>query len=168
MLLLIESDWIFLLLAIFFVIFGGLLDNNKGGYMFILCIIIGALLWILRRSDIMNAGDYIIHNIGTSILLFLGYVAVGIGWSFYKWRQFLIKKYKYNKKYVKYEIEIVSISLYKGELFCWIFYWLFYALWELCQNPFRRLFILIYNQYKGLYDSISESIKNSIYKDLKD
>jgi len=121
-------------------------------------------VWLFVKANVFQTVAYVI-----------AYIAIGIIWSFAKWFFFLmnernktrewlegqLKRTDLNLNYNKPVINIPKASDNKGRIVAWISYWPLSLIGTILNDPFRKLFNFIFNQFKGLYQRMA----NNIYKD---
>lgn len=118
-------------------------------------------IWLFVKSNIFQTITYIIV-----------YTAIGVVWSFAKWFFFLMNERDKSREwlnnhlkrtdlsYNKPKINIPQASDNKGRIVAWVSYWPFSLIGTILNDPFRKLFNFIFNQFKGLYQRMA----NNIYK----
>lgn len=110
---------------------------------------------------------YVKEHILNTIAYSLSYIAIGIAWSFAKWFFFLRNELEKSVKYVKElkefvkqspVINIPQASYNKGRIIAWMSFWPFSFIGTLLNDPIRKLFNQIFNQFKNLYQRMANNI----------
>lgn len=112
--------------------------------------------------DILGyAKGHILNSLGYAGI----YVVIGVTWSFAKWFFFLrnerdrIREYNKNEKITPYTgINIPQASKNKSKIIAWMAYWPFSFIGTLLNDPIRKLFNSIFNEFKELYQKMANSI----------
>lgn len=113
----------------------------------------------------------------------IAYIAIGVIWSFAKWFFFLMNSRDKTRKWLEQELERKSHTMYintnppvikipqasdnKGRITAWTIYWPFSFVGTILNDPFRKLFSFIFNQFKNLYQKIANSIYEKDVENLK-
>lgn len=127
-----------------------------------------ALYYCGANESIRQLGLHIYHNIGETLLYFLLYVVCGVVWSFLKWGFMVHDQVEiYNKKFDTYpnypaKWDAPELADYKGDIFNWIFYWPFSMIWFLIHEPIERLFKVIMDNTKKVYEGITNRASKRI------
>lgn len=129
---------------------------------------------------LFNIWLYIKDHVFQTIIYAIAYIAIGVIWSFAKWFFFLInardesrklfeerKNSAYNPSNRYPEIKIPQASHNKGRIIAWMCYWPFSAIGTILNDPFRKLFNFIFNQFKNLYQQMANSIFKGDMEKLK-
>ena len=117
---------------------------------------------------LFNIWLYIKDHIFQTTMYTIAYIAIGVVWSFAKWFFFLINERDKSRAYIQSnmksasynapKINIPKASDNKSKIIAWISYWPFSAVGTILNDPFRKLFNLIFNQFKNLYQQMANSI----------
>jgi len=117
-----------------------------------------------------NTIQYIQDNKTNILMITIGYILIGIVWSFIRWYFYLVdnKKYqdiekrRHEKKYRESELAfkyyIPKAIDNKERIMTWMIYWPFSIFGFILSNPFTRFFSWIYSKVSGVYDSITASV----------
>lgn len=128
------------------------------------------------------------HHPWTAVAGVLGYIAIGVLWSFPKWWFFVhqvrdryideLNGYKLSRglapdkilnpdemaafkkaTHYRWDNQIPpQVSKNKNTVLVWMMYWPFSLLWTLFDEPIQRAFRWIFERIKGVYQRISESV----------
>ena len=100
--------------------------------------------------------EYVSINIWQTALAVVGYIVVGVLYSFWRWFLFLKSyKRKYSKPtYSSGPLKPLEASSYKMDLVRWVSYWPFCMWWTLLNEPIKW----IVETLGGVYDSISKKV----------
>tara|TARA_R110000782_G_C14785211_1_gene410384 strand:+ start:317 stop:940 length:624 start_codon:yes stop_codon:yes gene_type:complete len=181
------------------------LENNKEGLASgIVSLVLALILWNYGRE----LWEFVSTNVFTTIYFSVGYIILGVVWSFIKWNELIkqvfreIKLVKINFEKIFGEITYENLHKFteslgkdiKGDkvrcygddtlltiitkftpvgidnktlIISWISYWPLSMVGTILNNPFRRLFELIFNQVSGMYDKITKNRQNDVFGDLK-
>lgn len=104
-----------------------------------------------------NVFYFVYSNFTTVVFWTLGYLLIGVLYSFVKWYLYVLKKKEdgLNKRYVKLETNRAAT---------WIVYWPLSLFWTLLSDILTRLVTRIVNLFGNIYNSIVDYV----YKDVKD
>jgi hypothetical protein len=135
-------------------------EQTGTGATFTLLIFLG-LTCFLGNLDFFKAiGNYIVTNPGTIILVFGGYLLVGLIWSFVKWYFYLShlkdKKAEDGKTYIY--ADDISFLKNKSRILVWMSYWPLSGLWTLINDPMRKLFQFIQMKFAGTYQKMATNM----------
>ena len=188
--------YILLGLTIFFLL--GAMEHRKSGSnaTFVLIVALSLFFFLGGRHDLINGVNFVIDNPSVIIPIIIGYLILGIGWSFFKWYLLLIKakqnadeRYISEIKYLKnrskingdgYEKELKSIkdacygersrpfaSHHKGDIIAWMSWWPVSLTWFIINDPVRRSLNYIYNNLAGTFDKMGKRIFGDIPVDVQ-
>ncbi len=113
---------------------------------------------------------YVKTHLLNSIIYTICYIGIGIFWSFPKWFFFLRNERDKTREYLNEQqessygwanppkINIPQASDNKGKIIAWMIYWPFSLVGTLLNDPVRKLFNLIFDQFKNLYQKMADSI----------
>lgn len=125
-------------------------------------------IWLYIKDHVFQTATYII-----------AYIAIGIVWSFAKWFFFLMNERDKTREWLKEEIKrsdnrfgppVINIPKFsdnKGKIVAWAGYWPYSAIGTILNDPFRKLFNFILNQFKNLYQQMADSIYKGDVESLK-
>jgi hypothetical protein len=115
------------------------------------------------KEDYLSAGSWIIDNPFTIIGVFLGYLLLGVVWSFVKWYLFLNDlRAKCKENGNKVYAEQISFWRNKSRILVWMSYWPFSAVWFVVHDPIVRSFKFLQTKLAATYQKISDKM----FKDL--
>jgi hypothetical protein len=105
------------------------------------------------------------------LLLFcaVGYIPVGIGWVYLKWRSYLGYRYREAEDYLKLNGSLPNwdyppqVSKHKSDIMRWLSWWPFSLIGTLLNDPLRRLFEAVYRNIASHLQEIS----NNMFSNLK-
>ena len=101
--------------------------------------------------------EFIATQPAATIGIFIGYVVLGIAWSFVKWYFYLIKTRDYQKE--RQDKLVAPQFLYnKSKIITWMSYWPFSALWVGINKPFKHMYNYIVTHLSGSYQKMSDRI----------
>ena len=131
---------------------------------FLLLFFLGSKPWMIETFN------YIAQHPGVIVAIVIGYLGMGILWSFFKWFVLLrgIKrevdtenasrlKNKFTS-FVSYSSYVPRGANRRNKITTWMIYWPFSALWVVINDPFRRTFQYIYDSLAGVYSRIEARI----------
>ena len=119
---------------------------------------------------------YVKTHLLNTIIHSIYYIAMGVLWSFPKWFLFLRNERDKTREWLKEEkrrnttyrrtstdlvINIPQASHNKGKIVAWIAFWPFSFIGTVLNDPIRKMFNFIFDQFKGLYQKMA----NAIFKD---
>jgi len=131
--------------------------------------------FFIAGIDYHNILTYTRANSGAIIGSVVGWVILGVLWSFFKWYVFLKDNKEYQDTYYAKHREFRE-ETYKGKeipprvydipqavnnkerIITWMMYWPFSIIGFLLSNPLQRFFKWIYNQISGVYERITKSV----------
>jgi hypothetical protein len=181
------SFWI--ILAVIAVVIMVLVENEQGTASFLALLTL--ILGITAFSN-FNLFDYV-NNHYESLLYYLGiYLVGGCVWPVVKWYFYALKKldvYKERKadwmasqgidgnvvpedkkadfsRALKQYSKPPKVSENKGRILMWMSYWPLSLIYTVINDPFRRLFLMIYNRLGSLLQRISNSVFKSAGADF--
>lgn len=150
-----------LLSVIAFIIIILALENKRWGGTGATLTMIGffAALWFFGGQTLREASDFITQHPIKCTLNILGYIVVGIVWSFVKWYYFLLNyKEKVDRTYQNWRNYIPKVVDNKGKIIAWMTYWPMSALWTIINDPVRRMYDKIYRKLGKVYQKISDNV----------
>lgn len=158
----------------FFVIFGALTVLTEIEYFGWTTICLIACGFAAKFLHVFDVFVYVKEHIVTSLTYAGIYVAVGVVWSFAKWFFFLINERDATRNFVKKElakykkdnsgywsepkINIPQASDNKGRIVAWMSFWPLSVVGTLLNDPIRKLFNYCFNQFKHLYQAMSNKL----------
>jgi hypothetical protein len=100
------------------------------------------------------------------LLLFIvaGYVPVGVGWVYLKWRSYLGFRYREAQDYIKLNGVLPTwdfppqVSQHKSDIMRWLCWWPFSFICTLLNDPLRRLYEAVYRNIADHLQSISDKM----------
>jgi len=95
----------------------------------------------------------VIANPLLTVYCILGYLVIGVLWSFFKYYSFVRER-----KRDGYTYEMLQNANNKGRVITWMAYWPFSAIAHLVGDGLYKLFVWIYDQVSGVYDRILKSV----------
>lgn len=133
---------------------------------------------------VLDILPYVKTHILYSIIYSISYMVIGISWSFPKWffflrnerdktrewlkTQYIVSYESYDPPGIKYKntyetlnppvINIPQASFHKGKIIAWCAYWPFSLIGTLLNDPARKAFNIIFDQFKNLYQKMADSI----------
>ncbi len=127
---------------------------------------------LIQFLHLFNIWIYVKDHVLQTTIYSIAYIAIGVVWSFAKWFFFLINSRDRDREFVKKNLDntahirppvinIPQAADNKGKIIAWASYWPFSFIGTILNDPFRKLFNFIFNQFKNLYQQMA----NSIYKD---
>lgn len=128
-------------------------DDNPGGATFFLAAAFALYYFFGMKEQFNTVFQFLFYNPGTAIGFILLYSLIGVVWSVAKWF-FYVKKLVDEKCY-DFENK-VQPSNNKSRITGWMIYWPLSAAWTLINDPVRKFFNMIFEQFEGIYESISE------------
>ncbi len=174
----------FILLAVELLLLLGLVIAEKPFSALLSCVVFVGLSDFFFGTGILST---IWHNPANIFLALLGYLGVGLLWSFPKW-WFYVRKLRgellttmaaYRKQYridpaAKLDpaqldrfhsftahrwVDAIPplASQHKILILNWMMYWPFSIIGTLCDEPLKKAFTAIFEAFRGVYQKISES-----------
>ena len=150
-----------LLAAIAFILVMLSLENKRWGGTgaTLTMVLFFVTLYYLGGQTLPSFFSFIKDNPITCILYVLGYVSIGVIWSFVKWYYFLLNyKDTIDKRNPDWKKWIPQASSYKGRIIAWMTYWPMSALWTIINDPIRRLFNRLHKKLDKVYQKISDRV----------
>lgn len=160
------------------------------GWLATLSLIVAGL--VIHFAGFINLVDVIAQNWLQAIYMAGGYVVVGTAWSFVKWTLYILNC---KRKYVEDRDEFIrthkgsgsetdlvkakqkwrdsyhgqpkapQVKDHKSDIAMWLFYWPFSAVSTVIRDFTKKLFNLVYNTVKDLFQGISDRIYADIEKE---
>lgn len=147
---------------------------------------------VVHFAGFVNLVDVIAQNWLQAIYMAVGYVVVGTAWSFVKWTLYILKqkgeyikeredflhthrgsgneadlakaKQKWRDKYMG-RPSAPQVKDHKREISLWFFYWPFSMVNTVIRDFTKKVFNLVYNTVKGLFQGISDRLYADIEKE---
>jgi hypothetical protein len=175
--------WLLILVAIGLVIYA-LEESDDNGITWATVTMVAMLVLLYffgSKQTIVDCFHFIVQRPGTTLILIAGYVALGVVWSFVKWFIFIRKKKdkimekhkdkttftEYDARDIKYAISSsLSVSNHKGKIISWMTYWPISLLWNMINDPVRKMFTFIYGRVQGMYGKMSARIEKKMLNEL--
>jgi hypothetical protein len=187
----IATIFVIVALIIIFVVEAVLTEVEAFGWATVTLVTTGAAVHFLH---VVNLFDLVRTHVVETILFTLGYLGVGVAWSFIKWFSFLIgfrDTYRQRKESFFNSLEAVKADLNpeskinqevfhnsikfdrfrdnelnqkpmairnKGRIMAWMSFWPFSMAGTIINDPIRRLFNFLFNQFKALYQKMSDKV----------
>jgi len=152
----------------FFVVFGlvALLTETER-YVWATLSIIASLVAAHYLADLHLLAFIKAHTL-TSVGYLVGFIVVGVVWSFIKWFSFLVRVREVMKERgdFNFPVEYRGLPLDKKPLAsenkkritAWMIFWPFSLVGTLLNDPIRRIFNLIFNSLKNQYQRLSDRV----------
>lgn len=153
---------IIITLAICFVLVTALVENHQGTIAFLALVGTGLLVHFVITPFVGEVLSWIQGNVLTLILLVLGYCIIGCLWSFYKWGEYLGKKYTEYDSYRTPGSGSVVLSENKDKIALWIGYWPTSLFWFCLRNPFTWIGRTLTEKLQHVYINIATRQLNKI------
>lgn len=151
-----------IIMIIFFEVHETNYREDSGGGLWASVILLGAFAiyyFLGSKEDVTSLFSYVAENTATFIGFVIGYFAVGVVWSFFKWffylrrvRERLLERFT--------EIKEEDIPLAKknvNRISTWISFWMLSALWTLLNDPVRNFSKYCVAIFGSWYDKMSQS-----------
>lgn len=110
-----------------------------------------ALYFLGGENEIIQFLQYIKNEPFDFIMQVVGYLILGVVWSFVRWILFLKEEYKHNK-------ERLQASKYTSQLASWVSFWPLSLLWFIIKFPIEKVVPYIVKNFGGMYQKVSDSI----------
>ena len=135
------------------------------------------VLVILQLFTDVHPFTYILNDPLRAAVIAAAYVAVGIGYLWYKWSSYTRMAARYIKaymaehpsaasneaaRYLGYRSAPLKVNDYRTRIMGWMIYWPLSLAWTLLNDPIRRLYDAIYN---CIAKSLQE-ISNRAFSDI--
>ncbi len=123
-------------------------------------IFIGSLvtLWFFGcKEELSVIGSFIYFNPGTTLLIALGYVILGIVWSFVKWYFYLVRMREAHQD-TSYPEHYFDVNRNKSRIMTWMIYWPLSGAWTLINDPIRKMYRSIFEWVGGSYQKMSDKM----------
>ena len=156
--------WFWLLLIASVIAITALIENELNIVADIVFVATMVALYKLGCCQQMsNIGNWIAQHWFYSILIFLGYLIAGTGYSLIKWAIFLSDgRAKLIKTKSSFYSDHWTPANHKTKITHWMIYWPISGLWTIMSNPVKKAFDRIFDKLEFFYQNIS----NRIMKDL--
>lgn len=109
--------------------------------------------------------DFTEHNLLWSIFGVLGYIVVGLLWSFFQWYRYVYKlkqttgPTEADKKYLRSRLKVKSnIGKISNWIVCWPTSVIIYVVGDLIRDIYKNVTTYIINKCKAVYESITNRI----------
>jgi hypothetical protein len=156
--------WFWLLIFITAIYITGQTEEEDGFLANIALIGTCLLLYFFGNSEFFKSiGNYIIENPNKVFFILLGYLILGTIWSVFKWF-FYLRVIRDENKGGKINLSRYTASTHKSMIIHWMLYFPLSATWTLINDPVKKLFELILENFGGIYDKMA----NKILGDLED
>lgn len=99
------------------------------------------------------------HHPKEDVIYLLGYLAIGLLFSLYKWTSYVRHMVKDDRRQYGSESLIApTVDSHSTRIIGWMMYWPFSLIWTLINDPIRWLFTFVYNESKAVFQKISDNI----------
>ena len=138
-------------------------EQNGTGATITLGIFLAGLIFLGNSEFFRGILHFIVNNPGMIIGMFVGYLALGVVWSFVKWYLFLNKKVAYaNEHELTLKDSEISYKNNKSRIITWMSYWPFSAAWTAINNPVKKAFEFLSEKLSGGYQKMSDSMLKNV------
>jgi hypothetical protein len=123
-------------------------------------VFVGSLvaLWFLGcKEELTDIGSFIYRNPGTSLLVGVGYVILGVIWSFVKWYFYLVRMREVHQD-TSYPEHYFDVNRNKSRIMTWMIYWPLSGAWTLINDPIKKLYRSIFEWVGGSYQKMSDKM----------
>lgn len=151
--------WILLCVAVIFLLVSMNHEDWGGTWATVTLGVFICLFYFLGNKNIVNnIVSYISSHFGQFVLCVVGYLFIGVVWSFIKWYYFLLNK---KENGVRKNSSEIQVSQNKSRIIAWMSYWPPSALWTLINDPVKRLFNNLFRKFEKVY----QRIFNNVFKE---
>lgn len=151
--------WFWLIILVAAVYITGLTEDEDGVFANLVFIVTCLLLYFLGNAEFFKSiGNYIVENPNKVFFILLGYLILGTIWSVFKWFFYLRNIRDENIGKRKIDLSNYTASTHKSMIIHWMLYFPLSATWTLINDPVKKLFELILEQFGGIYDNIAKKI----------
>lgn len=132
-------------------------DNGGIGFWVLVTVLAICHFW-LYRGCLSPFGGYAVSNPGILIFGVIGYIVLGVLWSFFRWYIYLLDYKKLWPKADVHDAAGISPSYNKSRLISWMAYWPLSACWFIMHKPFTRLYNWIFDKVSATYQQIADKV----------
>jgi len=143
------------ILAILTIIILTVVENEKWGWSTLVALLTAGVLYYFLPSSVLGVPSF-----WSVVIYVVGYVAVGVAWSFFKWTLYVLKaKETYfrmgGKTKANIEDYIPVARQNRSNIVGWMAFWPWSALWTIIDDPIKRMYRAMARSLERVFDNIS-------------